>query len=101
KAARFRPKDIVRLRTRPLPVATAPSARCKVESVTGDQMVIVPLFGAAIDPAKFPAGSIVMAPVRSKDKDPAADLYGAELTLTDDEVLLRIVSTGNPLNAHP
>jgi hypothetical protein len=108
KAARFRPKDIVRLRTRPLPVAAAPSARCKVESVTGDQMVIAPLFGAAVDPAKFPgedvgrgAGSIVMAPVRSKDTDPAADVYGGDLTLVDFDALARIDSTSNPLNAQP
>ena len=100
KAAGFKPKDIVRLRTRPLPVAAAPSARCKVESVNGDQLVIVPLFGA-VDPAKFPAGSIVMAPVRSQDKNPAADLFGDDLTLADPDVLIRIGLTGNPLNAQP
>lgn len=101
KAAGFKPGDIVRLRTRPLPQAAAPSERCKVESVTGNQMVIVPLFGAAVDPAKFPAESIVMAPVRTKDLNPAKDLYGHELMLADDDVLTRIAVTQNPLNAQP
>jgi hypothetical protein len=64
-------------------------------------MVIIPLFGAAVDPSKFPAESIVMAPVRVKDSDPAKDLYGHELMLADEDVLTRIAETQNPLNAQP
>jgi hypothetical protein len=101
KAAGFKPNDVVRLRTRPLAKAAAPSNRCKVESVAGDDIVIAPLFGAALDPAKFPAGSIVMAPVRAKDPNPAADSFGADLTLADADVLHRITDTNNPHNAQP
>ena len=96
KAAGFSPGDIVRLRTRPLPLAAEPSERCKVESVSDNQMVIVPLFGAAVDPAKFPAESIVMAPVRTKDSNPAEDLYGHELMLADEDVLTRIARDPKP-----
>jgi hypothetical protein len=101
KAAGFKPNDVVRLRTRPLPTAAAPSGRFKVESVVGNDIVIAPLFGAALDPAKFPAGSIVMAPVRAKDPNPAADSYGGDLTLADADVLHRITDTNNPHNAQP
>ena len=100
KATRIKSGDVVRLRTRPLAKAAAPSPRFKVESVT-DRIVIAPLFGAVLDPNKFPKESIVMVPVRGPDSNPAADLFGADLPLVDDSVLLRIVSTQNPLNSQP
>jgi hypothetical protein len=102
KAAGFRANDVVRLRTRPLATAQAPSPRFKVESVADNTLVIVPLTGNVLDPAKFPASSIVIAPVRAKDPDLAADKYGDDLTLADQNMLAqRVGLTGNPLNANP
>jgi len=92
--------DIVRLRRRPLATAGDPSPIWRVDSVTPaqNQVVIVPQFAGpteVIDPAAFPPGSILMAPVR------AAGTAIAEKTLADPEILTRIATTRNPLNAQP
>lgn len=103
KRSSLKSGDIVRLRRRPLATAGAPSPRWRVDSVAVDrgQVVIVPQFAGpteAIDPKTFPTGSILMAPVRAPD--PAGGI-GGEKTLADPEVLNRVATTGNPLNAQP
>jgi hypothetical protein len=98
--------DVVRLRTRPLALSTT-SGRFLVDSVApqGFQLEIVALPGTAADPAglprQFPAKSIVMAPVRARDPEPAANRFGDDLGMVTDEVIARIDLTHNPLNARP
>jgi hypothetical protein len=107
KHADFAPGDIVRLRTRPLPVSKGHSRPLKVESFDGRVMVVVPLPGTVVDPGKFPPqgpdkpGSIVFAAVRAQDPNPANNQYGDPLGLMSSEVRNRIRDTNNPLNAEP
>ncbi|HKF00132.1 MAG TPA: hypothetical protein VKG45_14525 [Actinomycetes bacterium] len=110
----FRPGDVVRLRTRalvppPSPAGSPPPAppppgtfptvsdRLQVLDVdpAGDVVTAAPVPPGALVPATFPAGSLVMAPVRG----PAAAGLGDDLMLAAASVRARIDATDNPLNA--
>jgi len=102
--ARFAPGDIVRLRTRPLPTSAGYSKAFRVERIAGLALEVVPVDGIAVDDAflaRFPAKSVVMAPVRESDPDPTHGRYGRPLGLMSDEARARIDHTNNPLNAQP
>ncbi|MGW4523645.1 hypothetical protein [Amycolatopsis sp. NPDC004378] len=103
RASGLRTDDIVMFRRRPLATAGAPSSIGKVVAVdqAADRVFVEPLFGAVIDPAAFPAGSILLAYVRKPDPDFKANQFGGLLTLADPDVLQRITDTQNPLNANP
>ncbi|WP_372660221.1 hypothetical protein [Amycolatopsis kentuckyensis] len=103
RASRLRTDDIVMFRRRPLATAGKPSNICKVLAVDvpANRVFVAPLLGGTVDPAAFPAGSILLAYVREPDPDFAHDKFGGVLTLADPAVLQRIAETQNPLNAQP
>jgi hypothetical protein len=102
KASRLQPGDVVKFRRRPLVTAGAPSDICKVLVVdpNTNQVFVEPLLGGSVDPTRFPAGSILFAYVRKPD-DVAHNVLGGVLNLAEDDVLDRIATTQNPLNAEP
>ena len=97
----FKAGDIVRLRTRPLPTSVA-SDRLRVKAPVGAAEIVVEPVGAPLT-GTFPAGSIVMKPLRAPD--PPGGL-GDDLELVHVGVRNFIGSTSNgvpgrqnPLNA--
>jgi hypothetical protein len=58
----------------------------------------MPRVGSQLDPAGYPAGSIVMVPVREPDQ---GTVLGDELMLAARSIRDRIDATCNPLNAVP
>lgn len=101
KASKLRTDDLVMFRRRPLATAGAPSSVCRILAVdqAANRVFVEPLPGAAVDPAAFPAGSILLAHVRKPDS--ADGKPGDPLALADPDVLKRITDTQNPLNAKP
>ena len=94
--------DIVLLRTRPLlGPAVKVSGRLKITRMLGDgdEIEVTPLAGVVLNPADFPADSVVIAPRRGPDPDAAHDVYGPDLELIHKSVVDRINATHNPLNA--
>ena len=94
--------DVIRLRTRPLlDPAIKVSDRLKISRMLGDgdelEAVLPP--GSTLTVGDFPVGSVVMAPRREPDPDPAHDVYGDDLELVHKSVRDRIDLTNNPLNA--
>jgi hypothetical protein len=70
-----------------------------VTAVTGDELTLAWVVPSVLIPALFPAGSIVVAPVRARD--PAPGVLGDDLELVAASVRARIDATHNPLNANP
>jgi hypothetical protein len=94
--------DIVLLRTRPLlDPAVKVSGRLKIKRMLGDgdEIEVTPLAGVVLNPADFPADSVVIAPRRGPDPNAADDGYGPDLKLVHKSVFDRINATHNPLNA--
>jgi hypothetical protein len=89
--------DIVRLRTRPLLTAATPSVRFRVTAVAANDVTSQILAGGVVNTATYPAGSIVMAPVRAPDTAPG--VLGNDLELVAASVRTRIDATHNALNA--
>jgi hypothetical protein len=90
--------DIVRLRTWPLlAAALSLSDRCRVVSTAGDELEVTVEPGGHLLPATFPAGSVVICPVRAPDIAP--DVLGPDLELVAASTRARIDETHNPLNA--
>lgn len=89
--------DLVRLRTRPLPTAVT-SDRLRISRMLGDgdQVELVLLPGSALDVTKFPAGSLLICPLRADQPDGTP---GDDLELVHASVRARISATHNPLNA--
>ena len=56
--------DIVRARPRPLLGPVAPSDRLSIIRISGDLVTVVPLGTGVFDTRLYPAGSILMAPLR-------------------------------------
>jgi hypothetical protein len=101
-AAAFAVGDVVRFRVRPLVGAPPACDRCKVMAVAGDELEILPLVVAPKVPfvaGNYPAGSVVLAPVRAPDPNRAADVYGDDVELVHKATLARMTATHNPLNA--
>jgi hypothetical protein len=93
----FRDGDIVRLRKRPLVAAVGHSDQLTVHGdPAGDTLTLMPRVGSVLNPATFPAGSIVMVPLRAPDQ---GAVLGDDLALAARRVLDRIEATDNPLNA--
>jgi hypothetical protein len=89
----FRKGDTVQLRTRPLTATTTPSGELTVvDDPTGDQLLLEPLGGTVLNPASFPAGSVVYVPKKSG---------GAVLGLISPKVIAHMRTTGIPLNVAP
>ncbi|MET9735775.1 hypothetical protein ABZZ79_35670 [Streptomyces sp. NPDC006458] len=91
--------DVVRFRRRPLVSAPAPSDRFIVTSVADPEMELEALTAAVFTVADFPAGSLLICPVRAPDPDPATRVFGDDLELLHTTVRARINATRNPLNA--
>ena len=89
--------DIVRFRTRPLLTAATPSVRLRVTAKAANEVTLQILPGGVLNTATYPAGSIVMAPVRAPDAAPG--VHGADLELVAASIRNRIDATHNPLNA--
>src|SRR4051812_18387885 len=88
--------DIVRLRTRPLLNAGAPSGRLRVTAVAPNEITVTPLAGVVLNAATFMPGSVLLAPVRAPDPPGA---LGDDLELVAASIRARIDATHNPLNA--
>jgi hypothetical protein len=86
--------DIVRLRTRPLPTSVQ-SERLRVTGKVGNAELTVAAVGPPLAGA-FPAGSIVMEPMRAPDQGGA---LGDDLNLVHADVRRFIDGQHNPLNA--
>jgi hypothetical protein len=91
--------DIVRLRTRPLLTAATPSVRLRVTAPAPNEVTLQILTGGVINTATYPAGSVLMVPVRGPDTAPG--VLGDDLELVAASVRTRIDTTHNPLNANP
>ncbi len=92
----FKALDVVRLRKRPLVDNPTPSVRMVVSGVTGD---IVTVLFTAITPADFPAGSVLIRPVRGAAT--AADPLGPDLPLIAPVILNHLGTSKLPLNLAP
>ena len=96
-ARAFRDQDIVRLRRRPLVTAADPSDQLTVVGdPAGDTLTLMPRVGSRLNPGRFPAGSIVMVPLRLPDQ---GTVLGEELGLAARSILDLIDLKHNPLNA--
>jgi hypothetical protein len=96
-ARAFRDQDIVRLRTRPLVTSADLSGRLTVVGdPAGDTLTLMPRAGSRLHPIQFPAGSIVMVPLRLPDQ---GTVLGDELKLAARSILDLIDLKHNPLNA--
>ncbi|HET6479915.1 MAG TPA: hypothetical protein VFG35_07755 [Actinoplanes sp.] len=91
--------NLVRFRLRPLLTAPAPSARFRVTTVTSATDLIVQPLVAGPSPAGFPAGTVLMSPVRAHDPNPGNNVFGDDLELMAASVRAQINLTHNPLNA--
>src|SRR5262249_14216683 len=90
----FATDDVVRLRTRPLHSAGSASDRLIVTNVRPPRTLQVRLHsGSTFDPSRWPAGSIVMLPLRDP-LNPTEDL-----TLVSPIIEAHITSSQGPLNA--
>jgi hypothetical protein len=96
-ARAFRDQDIVRLRTRPLVTSADPSGLLTVVGdPAGDTLTLTPRAGSRLHPLQFPAGGIVMVPLRLPDQ---GTVLGDELKLAARSTLNLIDLCHNPLNA--
>jgi hypothetical protein len=104
-AANFSVGDVVRLRKRPLLPNASVTDRFLVNVVVNlpaDQHVdLEQLFVGPFDSPNWPAGTVLMAPVRGPDPNPAGRVYGPDLELMHTTVRARINASRNPLNAGP
>jgi hypothetical protein len=98
-AAGFKHGDLVRLRRRPLLDHPQPSGRLNVDKVTGDVVTATPLPPGAITPADWPAGSVLIRPVRGAAT--AADPNGPDLTLVAPIISDHLSASSLPLNQKP
>ena len=89
--------DIVRARPRPLLGPVAPSDRLSIIRISGDLVTVVPLGTGVFDTSLYPAGSILMAPLRGPPT--GTDPDGEDLELVHADIRARVTATGNPLNA--
>ena len=64
--------DIVRLRTRPLLTAATPSVRLRVTAPAPNEVTLQILTGGVINTATYPAGSVLMVPVRGRTPPPGS-----------------------------
>jgi hypothetical protein len=99
QAAGFKRGDIVRLRRRPLLDHPQASARLQVDAVAGDVVTATPLPPGAIAPADWPAGSILIRPVRGAPT--AADPNGPDLPLVAPVISAHLSTSFLPLNQKP
>jgi hypothetical protein len=99
QAAGFKHDDLVRLRRRPLLDHPQPSGRLNVDKVTGDVVTVVPLVPGSITAADWPAGSILIRPVRGAPT--AADLNGPDLPLVAPIISGHLATSSIPLNQKP
>jgi hypothetical protein len=97
-AVGFSPGDIVKLRRRPLVDHPKASGRLAVVAVTGDTDTVTaaPLPFSAIDPADWPAGSVLIRPVRGSPT--FLDPLGPDLPLVAPIIARHLATTGIPLN---
>jgi hypothetical protein len=98
-AAGFKRGDIVRLRRRPLVQNPQASARLQVDAVAGDVVTATPLPPGAIAPADWPAGSVLIRPVRGAPT--AADPNGPDLPLVAPVISGHLSTSFLPLNQKP
>jgi hypothetical protein len=98
-ASGFKPGNIVRLRLRPLVDHPQPSGRLRVTAVTGDVVTVAPFAGVAIVRDDWPAGSILMRPVRGAAT--AADPDGPDLPLVAPIISAHLSASGIPLDQKP
>ncbi|MCC7206291.1 MAG: hypothetical protein IT323_03240 [Anaerolineae bacterium] len=93
----FRERDVVRLRRRPLPANPAPSGRFRITAINAgaNTITLEPLAGTAITPANFPAGSLLIRPVRRAD---SGATLGDDLPLVAPIIFNHINATHAPLN---
>jgi hypothetical protein len=102
-AADFRDRDIVRLRKRPLVSSPTPSPRLRVTGkpdLTTDTVTVKPLDPAAgIAPGGWPAGSVLIRPVRGPKT--AQDPNGPDLPLVAPLIVDHLRVTRIPLNRTP
>jgi hypothetical protein len=95
----FRVGDIVRLRRRPLADNPQASVRLAVSAVAGDTITAAPLPPGAITPADWPAGSVLIRPVRGPAT--AADPHGPDLPLIAPIIAGHLSASRIPLNQKP
>jgi hypothetical protein len=96
----FRQGNLVRLRLRPLsddPSGT--SGRLRIDDVTGDVVTAAQLDGPAIAPAGWPAGSILIRPVRGAPTP--GDRNGADLPLVAPIIAGHLATSFLPLDLTP
>jgi hypothetical protein len=102
-AASFARDDVVRFRLRQLLTAPAPSGRFIVTAVAvaSDRVDLEQLFAGAFVPGTYPAGSVLMAPVRGPDPNAAGRVFGPDLELMHTTPRASMNTSHNPLNAGP
>jgi hypothetical protein len=94
----FAKDNLVRLRLRPLLDHPEASKRLKVIAVKGDVVTVKPLTGT-ITVAAWPAGSILIRPVRGDAT--AADPDGPDLALVAPIIAAHLAASGLPLDLEP
>ncbi|HKF00131.1 MAG TPA: hypothetical protein VKG45_14520 [Actinomycetes bacterium] len=95
-ARSFRNGDVVRVRTRPVATAVGSSDPLTV-TVDGDDLIATPRMGSRLDTGRYPAGSVVLLPLREPEPEPFE--LGADLELVARSVRERIGDTRRPLDA--
>lgn len=95
----FRRDNFVRLRLRPLLDHPHASGRLKITDVTGDVVTVIPLAGTAIVPGTWPAGSVLIRPVRGAAT--AGDPDGPDLPLVAPIIAAHLAASGIPLDLKP
>ena len=88
--------DVIRVRTRPLATSTI-SDRLRVTAVSGDTLTAELFGGNTFVQSRWPAGSVVLVPLRAQDPQ-APDVLGDDLLLIAQSTLDRIDATHDPLN---
>jgi hypothetical protein len=89
--------DLVRLRQRPLALATTTSAEFLVLQRDGDDVIVTNLPGQNADPRTFGAGDVVFVPRRGKQVPPM--VRGPELMLVSKAIRDHVSLLHAPLNA--
>jgi hypothetical protein len=98
-AAGLEQGDFVRLRLRPLVDHPQPSGRLRVDLVEGDVVTVTPLAGTAITPDDWPAGSLLIRPVRGAPSP--ADRNGEDLPLVAPVISAHLSASMLPLDQKP